>query len=476
MAQLARPYDTIVVGSGPNGLVAAITMARAGRRVLVLEARDTPGGGVSSAALTLPGFTHDLGSAVHPFGVASPALRGLPLAARGLRWIHPPAPVAHPLDGGRAVTLERAIAATAAGLGRDGAAYARLMAPVVRGWERVAPAALGPLRWPRHPVALARFGLRALWPAALLARALFRDEPARALFAGIAAHACLPLERSPSAAIGLVLGAIGHAYGWPIPAGGAQAIADALVAHLRSLGGEVVTGAHVRSLDELPPARAVLCDVAPARLLDLAGDRLPPAYRRALGRYRHGPGVFKLDWALEAPIPWASPACGRAATVHLGGTLDEIAAAERAPWAGEAHPRPYVLLAQPSRFDPARAPAGRHTAWAYCHVPRGSTADMAAAIEAQVERFAPGFRARILARSAMGPAQLEALNPNLVGGDITGGVSDLAQLFTRPTWSLTPYRTPAPGLYLCSASTPPGPGVHGLCGLHAARTALRDGA
>lgn len=471
---MAQPYDAVIIGAGPNGLLAAITLARAGQRVLVLEARERIGGALSSAELTLPGFIHDPGSAVHPFGVASPALRALPLERYGLRWVRPPVPLAHPLDGRRAVLLERGVGATAAGLGVDGPAYWRLMAPLVRTWERLAPALLGPLRLPRHPLALARFGLRALWPATLLCRTLFRAEPARALLAGLAAHSCLPLERPGTAAFGLVLGAMGHHGGWPFPAGGAQCLADALAALLRDLGGTIRTGVFVRDLDELPPARAVLCNLTPRQLLQVAGGRLPPGYRAALERYRPGPGVFKLDYALDGPVPWTAPACRRSATLHLGGGLDELARAERAPWQGATDPQPYVLVSQPTLFDPSRAPRGQHTLWAYCHIPLGSPADMTAAVEAQIERFAPGFRARIIARSTMGPLQLEAFDANLAGGDITGGAPDLLQLFTRPTWSLTPYRTPVPGLYLCSSSTPPGPGVHGMCGYHAAMTVLKD--
>jgi phytoene dehydrogenase-like protein len=471
---MMQTYDAVVVGAGPNGLTAACLLARGGWRVLVIEARETVGGGASSAALTLPGFTHDLGSAVHPFGVASPVFRALELERYGLRWAQPPAPLAHPLDGGRAVLLARGVRATAGGLGRDGPAYARLMAPLARWWHRIQPFVLDPLRFPPAPFAAARFGLRALWPVAVLARGLFRGEAARALLAGLGGHACLPLEAPLSAAPALVLGALGHAVGWPVPRGGAQALADALAACLRVHGGAIRTGWRVTHIDELPPARAYLFDVTPRQLLQIAGERLPAGYRRRLARFRPGPGVFKLDYALGGPVPWANPACARAATLHLGGTLAEIAAAERAPHRGEHAGRPFVLVAQPSLFDPARAPAGNHTLWAYCHVPRGSVVDMAAAVEAQIERFAPGFRGRVLARHTMDCAAMEAWNANLIGGDISGGLPDWRQLLTRPIASRCPHRTPAPGIYLCSSSTPPGPGVHGMCGAHAARAALAD--
>ena len=469
-------YDAVVVGGGPNGLVAAITLARAGKRVVLFEAAERVGGGLRSAELTLPGYTHDIGSAVHPLGVGSPVLRSLPLADYGMRWIYPRIPLAHPLDGRPAAILQRSVAQTAAGLGRDAAAYRLLMEQPVRRWEAIIAEVLGPLRVPnpRNLPALMGFGMRAIWPTTLLARAIFREEPARALLAGICAHACLPLEEAPSAAFGMVLGMLAHAVGWPMPQGGAQRLADALATMLRDLGGEIVTGRRIDALDDLPATKAVLFDTAPRQLARIAGDRLPRGYRQALGEYRHGAGIFKLDWALDAPIPWADPRCHEAGTLHLGGTLDELAASERAPDRGEHHERPYVLLVQPSRFDAGRAPAGKHTAWAYCHVPHGSTLDMSHAIEAQVERFAPGFRERILARSALGTAALEAWNANLIGGDITGGRPDARQLFTRPVVSLNPYATPRRGIYLCSASTPPGPGVHGLCGYYAAQTALRD--
>ena len=466
-------YDAVVVGSGPNGLAAAITIAQAGRSVLVREAAEEIGGGTRSAQLTLPGFVHDVCSAIHPLGAASPFFRTLPLADHGLEWIHAPAALAHPLDDGPAVLLERSVDATAAGLGEDADSYRRLVGPLARDWDRLADAILAPpARLPRHPRAGARFARHALRSAVAVGRG-FRGERAKALFAGCAAHSMLPLERSPSAAFGLVLLALGHVAGWPIPRGGSQRIADALAAHLRALGGEVETGAPVESLGDLPPTRAVLCDVTPRQLLRLAGDRLPPRYTDVLARYRYGPGAFKVDWALDGPIPWRAATCEAAACVHVGGTLDEIAAAERAPGEGRVADRPFVLLAQQSLFDPARAPAGKHTAWAYCHVPNGSTVDVTDRIEAQVERFAPGFRERIAGRHVMAPADLEARNPNLVGGDINGGVQDLRQILGRPLVRPVPYATPVPGLFLCSASTPPGGGVHGMCGHLAARAALR---
>ena len=450
-----------IIGSGPNGLAAAILLARAGRKVTVHEASAQIGGGARSAALTLPGFIHDVCSAVHPMAVSSPCFDLFPLAEHGLEWIHPPVPLAHPLDDGDTVLLERSLDATAAGLGADGGAWRRLIGPVARAWPELRHDALAPLGIPRHPILMARFGLQALRAARPLARSYFRGARARALFAGIAAHSILPLEAPLSASFGLVLGAIGHAYGWPIARGGAQRIANALASCLRSLGGEIVANSRLESL----PEGLVMCDVTPRQFLALAGGRLPHGYRRSLERYRYGPGIFKLDWALDAPIPWRAAACSRAATVHLGGMLEEIA-----EWEASNTGRPFVLLVQPSLFDPTRAPAGKHTAWAYCHVPNGSTADMTEAIEAQVERFAPGFRGRILARHVFTPAALESYNANLVGGDIVGGAMDLRQTFLRPNrhW----YRTPIDGVYLCSSSTPPGGAVHGMCGYNAVRTAL----
>jgi phytoene dehydrogenase-like protein len=464
--------NAIVVGAGPNGLAAAIELARSGVSVRVLEAADVVGGGSRSAELTLPGFVHDVCSAIHPLGVASPFFRTLPLAEHGLEWIEPPAALAHPFDDGTAVVLERSRDAAVTGLGEDDARWRRLFAPLARDAEPLLEDVLAPPHLPRHPLLLARFGARAALPATALARLSFRGPKARGVFAGLAAHSMLRLERPPSAAFGLMLGLLAHSVGWPLPRGGSQRLADALASYLRSLGGEIETGRRVDSLAELGDTRPVLLDVTPRGLLAVAGERLPARYRRALERYRYGPGVFKVDWALDGPIPWRAEECARAATVHLGATLEEIAASEAAAVRGEVVERPYVLLAQQSLFDPTRAPDGRHTAWAYCHVPHGSTVDMIERIEAQVERFAPGFRERILARSALGPADLERYNENYVGGDINGGAAILSQLFTRPVARISPYTTPLPGVFLCSASTPPGGGVHGMCGYHAARAAL----
>jgi len=464
--------DAIVIGSGPNGLAAAIVIARAGRRVLVLEAEPTIGGGVRSAELTLPGFVHDICSAVHPLALASPLFRTLPLDAHGLRWITPPLMLAHPLDEGPATLVRKSVEQTAAQLGPDGDAYQRLFGAIVDAWPKLEASVLGPLRLPSHPIALARFGLQALQSAEGLTRRRFATPSARALFAGIAAHGMLPLDVRPTAAFGLVLGAMAHVAGWVIPRGGAQSLADALAGYLRSLGGEIVSGRRVTSIDDLPPTRAVLCDLSPRPLLGIAGHRFPEWYRQKLERYRYGCGIFKVDWALDAPIPWRAEGCARAGTVHVGGTLEEIARCERDVWSGRAPERPFVLLAQPSLFDSTRAPADRQTAWAYCHVPHGSTEDMLPRIERQIERFAPGFRDRVLARSVLRPADIERRNANLVGGDIGSGVNDLGQLFLRPT-RLT-YSTPVRGLYICSASTPPGVGVHGMCGYFAAQRALKE--
>jgi phytoene dehydrogenase-like protein len=464
--------DAVIVGSGPNGLAAAIELARAGASVRVLEARDEIGGGIRSAELTLPGFVHDVCSGCHPMGVLSPFFRSLPLSEHGLRWIHPPASVAHPLDGEPAVLLRRSLPETASDLGADAAAYEKLFTPFLRAPHELLADLLGPLRFPRHPIRLARFGLPGLLPAATAFRARFRGKRARALLAGCAAHSILPLERPLTAAVGTLFAFTGHVTDWPVAAGGSQAIGAALASYLKSLGGAVETGRPVRSLADLPPARVVVLDTSPAQLADIGGSALPASYVRRLRRYRYGPGAFKLDWALDGPIPWRDPRCLDASTVHLGGTLEEIAAGEAAVWRGEHPERPFVLVVQQSQFDDSRAPEGKHTGYAYCHVPPRSTVDLTDVIERQVERFAPGFRDRILARHAMRPADLERDNPNYVGGAITGGVADLRQFFARPVARLDPYSTPNPRLFICSASTPPGGGVHGMCGWFAARSAL----
>ena len=471
MAQSYR-YDAVIVGSGPNGLAAAITMIDSGRSVAVYEAGEKTGGGMRSAQLTLPGFVHDVCSAVYPLAIGSPLFRSLPLAEHGLNWIQPPAALAHPLDDGSAVTLERSLEETAARLGRDGPAYRQLMRPFVDAWDQLGVDLLAPLRWPRHPGVMTRFGISAILPARSLTESRFKEPPARALFAGVSAHSMLPLESWGSAAFGLVLSVAGHALGWPIVRGGSQSLADALASYFLSKGGEIFTNSRVQRLDELPSSRVILCDITPRQLLALAGNRLSPRYSLRLRRYRYGLGAFKIDWALSAPVPWKAAACARAATVHLGGTLKEIAASERAAWRGDHMARPFVLAVQPSLFDSSRAPETKHTLWTYCHVPHGSNFDMTAQIEAQVERFAPGFRDTVLARSIAPPAELERRNPNLIGGDINGGAPTLGQLFLRPTVKL--YSTSAAGLYLCSASTPPGGGVHGMCGYFAARQALKD--
>lgn len=468
--------DAVVVGAGPNGLSAAITLARAGCSVVVLEAEDTAGGGCRSEELTLPGFVHDVCAAIHPLGAASPAFAGLPLADHGLEWAHPEAPAAHPLPDGRAALLERSLDATADGLGPDARTWRRLVGPLVRQWDDLTSSILAPmLRPPRHPVVMGGFGVRALWPAKALAGRLFEGDEARGLFAGLAAHAILDLGKPLTSSFGLTFAASGHAVGWPAVKGGSQRLTDALVSYLRSLGGELATGRRVTSLADLPPARAVLFDLTPRQVVAIAGDRLDPRARRQFSRFRYGPGSFKIDYALDGPVPWKNHACGRAGSVHVGGTLDDVATAEREVSKGRHPERPFVLTSQPSCFDPTRAPAGKHTFWAYCHVPHGSTVDLTQAIEDQLERFAPGFRDRVLARHIMFPADLERHNANNVGGDVAGGSHGGLQLIARPRLAVDPYRLPIDGMdaYLCSASTPPGAGVHGMCGWWAAQAALK---
>jgi phytoene dehydrogenase-like protein len=472
MAPASSP-DVIVVGSGPNGLAAAITLARAGLGVRIYEAEDTIGGGIRSAELTEPGVTHDVCAAVHSLGQTSPFFSSLPLAEYGFTLVWPEAPFAHPLDDGTAVVVERSVEATSDAMGEhDGAAYRRLVGPWVARTPQLMEALLAP-PGRRHPFLVASFGMTAIRSAAGLAESTFSGERARAMMAGVAAHSIVPLEFLATAgyAVGLVLSA--HSDGWPVARGGSQRLADALASYFRSLGGEIVTGTRVESLAALPAAKAILLDVTPRQFIQIAGAKLPAGPRRRLARYRYGPGVFKMDWALKEPVPWRARGCDRAGTIHIGGSLREIADSERAAWEGRVHDRPYVLAVQPTRFDDSRAPAGTHTLWAYCHVPHGSDVDYTSRIEQQIERFAPGFRDCIAARHAMGPAAMEERNANLVGGDIAGGAADLRQIFTRPVVALDPYKTAIPGVYLCSSSTPPGIGVHGMCGFYAAKAALR---
>jgi phytoene dehydrogenase-like protein len=464
-------YDAIVIGAGPNGLAAAIEIARAGRSVCVYEGNATIGGGTRSAELTLPGFVHDVCSAVHPLAAASPFFSQLPLDKHGLEFIYPPASLAHPFDDGTAVIIDRSLDSTAERLGADREAYKRVFAPFVAGWNDLAGDVLAPIGVPRHPFLMARFGLSAIRSAKAFGASKFREEKTRTMFAGMAGHSFLSLDQAGTAAFGLMLGILAHAAGWPVARGGSQSLANALGSYLKELGGEIVTEHRVESLAELPPARVTLCDVTPRQLVRIAGASLPDGFRRRLERYRYGPAAFKMDYALSSPVPWKAAECATAATVHLGGSFDEIFESEWNASHGKHSEKPFVLIAQPSLFDSTRAPQGQHTLWAYCHVPNGSTVDMKDAIERQIERFAPGFRDCILARNVLTPADLERHNPNLVGGDINGGIQDLPQMFLRPTSRL--YSTPANGLYLCSSSTPPGGGVHGLCGFHAARHALR---
>jgi phytoene dehydrogenase-like protein len=470
---VADAYDALIIGSGPNGLAAAITLARAELSVLVIEARPTLGGGTRSAELTLPGFMHDVCSAIHPLASSSPFFRSVPLENFGLEWIHPDVPLAHPLSDGRTAVMHRSVEETAARLGADGEAYRRTIGVLAELGESLFDDLLGPLPLPpRHPVALVRFGRHAWRSAAGWARGTFRTPEARALFAGNAAHAWLPLENFLTAAVGIMLHVSGHHAGWPVAKGGSQAIAEAMAAYFRSLGGEVRTGWEVRSLAELPKARAVLFDTSPQALAAIAGDRLPAGYRARLNRYRHGPAAYKLDLALSEPIPWRAEACRRAGTVHVGGTLEDVAAAEAAIWRGALPERPFVLVGQQSLCDPTRAPAGCHTAWIYGHVPAAFAGDATESLMAHIEAYAPGFRDTVLATHVLRPPDFQAYNPNYLGGDIIGGVQDWRQMFTRPVARANPYSTPDPALFLCSAATPPGAGVHGMAGWHAARSAL----
>jgi phytoene dehydrogenase-like protein len=465
-------YDAVVVGAGPNGLLAAVTLAREGRSVLVVETRDTVGGGSRSAELTLPGFVSDVCAAIHPLAASSPYFKALPLERHGLQWVQPELPLVHPLDDGSAGVLHRALDDTASELRADGNAWRGVVGAAVEAWPALVDQFMDPLRVPRRPISLAKVALLGIRSAKGVVQR-FETEQARALFAGVSAHAFLPLDHPVTAAFGILLGASGHAVGWPVARGGSQAIVDALAAHFAELGGTVETGRRVRRLSELPPSRATLLDVTPGQLVAMASDRLPARYRAKLQSFRHGPAAFKVDYALDGPVPWTNEACRRAGTVHLGGTFVEVAAAEAAVKAGRVPDRPFTLVAQQSLFDPSRAPQGRHVLWSYCHAPAGCTLDLTDRVTAQIERFAPGFRDRVLAVHSMGPAQLEDYNPNYVGGDIGGGAHDGLQLLARPVLRLRPHRTPLPGVFLCSASTRPGGGVHGACGHLAARAALR---
>lgn len=466
-------YDAVIVGSGPNGLSAAIELARAGLSVCVLEAKETIGGGARTAEITLPGFHHDICSAIHPVGVVSPFFKSLPLEQWGVEWVYPPVALAHPLEDGDAALLYQSLDLTSETLGQDGHAYKKLMTPFIKRADAFFEEILRPIRFPSHPLLMTRFGLLGLRSCVGLASGYFKEAKARAMFAGLGAHSVLPLERAGTASFGLVLALAGHAINWPCARGGSQKIIEALAACLKNLGGEIHTGRFVKSMNDLPNARAVLFDLTPRQIVSIAGEQLASGYRKRLSKYRYGPGVFKVDWALDGPIPWKAEECARAATVHLGGTMAEIAASESAMWNGQHHERPFVLVAQQSLFDETRAPEGKQTGWAYCHVPHGSSVDMTERIEAQLERFAPGFRDRILARHTTNSLEIERYNPNMIGGDIGGGSNDLRQFMARPLPRYDPYSTPNERLFICSSSTPPGGGVHGMCGYHAARSALR---
>jgi phytoene dehydrogenase-like protein len=468
-----RDFDAVIVGSGPNGLAAGIRLQQAGLSVLILEGSDTVGGGTRSAELTLPGFTHDVCSAIHPLTACSPFFQNLPLAQHGLEFVYPPYAAAHPFTDGHAAVLENSIHNTSRTLGGDQQPYLQLITPLLNDWPNIVQDVLGPLHLPADPVAFARFGTKALPSAAFISRK-FKTEKGRGFWGGMAAHSIQPLSNVATSAIGLVLLLTGHTGGWPFPKGGAQKIADALSSYFLTLGGRIEKNIYVSSMSQLPSSHAVLFDVTPRQLLKIAGHRFSSLYRWQLKRFRYGMGVFKIDWALDGPAPFKAEACKRAGTVHLGNSFEEIAEGEHMIWNGKHPERPFVLFAQQSLFDPSRVPSGKQTAWGYCHVPQGSTVDMTDVIEKQVERFAPGFRERILARHVLNTEQMERYNPNYIGGDINGGVNDIGQIFTRPALRLSPYRTSAKGIYICSSSTPPGGGVHGMCGLHAANQALRD--
>jgi phytoene dehydrogenase-like protein len=468
-----RDFDAVVVGSGPNGLAAAILLQQNGLSVLLIEGKDEIGGGLRSAELTLPGFTHDICSAIHPLAAASPFFNTLPLLQHGLKYIYPDINATHPFDNGRAAVLKRSVSETADLLGTDRDAYLSLLQPLVNEWPELLSDILAPLHFPKHPMAMAEFGLKAISSATHLAKS-FKTDEAKGLLAGMAAHSMLPLSNLTTSATALVLLASAHTTGWPMPKGGSANIAKALASYFTSIGGKIETGLYIKLLDQIPAAKAVLFDVTPKQLLQIAGHKFSNIYKWQLERYRYGMGIFKMDWALDAPIPFKAEECRSAGTVHIGNTLQEIATGEQETWQGKLTEKPFVLLAQQSLFDPTRTPAGKHTAWAYCHVPNGSIADRTSAIENQIERFAPGFRETILAKHTFNTAELEEHNPNYIGGDINGGAFDIRQLFTRPVLRRSPYTTSAKGIYICSSSTPPGGGVHGMCGYHAAKRALKD--
>jgi len=472
---MSQGYDAIVIGSGPNGFAAAITLARAGLSVCIYEAKSTIGGGMRSAELTLPGFTHDICSAIHPLGFSSPFFRSLPLHQYGLEWIHPNASLAHPFDDGTAILLEKSIDKTAEAFDNDAKAYKNLMKPFVKNWEALSHDLLAPLHFPKHPILMMQFSFKAFQSASHLCRRLFKEEYTRTFFSGLAAHSIQDLNQPLTSSFGLVLGILGHYSGWPFPQGGTQKIANSLAAYFYSLGGKIFTDTNIETMDQLPPSRFILCDVTPHQLVKIAGNRLPNNYKSKLLSYRYGPGVFKIDWALNHPIPWKATECLQAATVHIGGTMDEIIQSEYNACHGISSDKPFIILAQQSLFDSTRAPPGKHTGWGYCHVPHGSSIDMIEKIEAQIERFAPGFKDCILARRVHNSKDLEHYNSNYVGGDINGGIQDFYQLFTRPVARWIPYSTPLKNLYICSSSTPPGGGVHGMCGYHAAQAVLKKG-
>lgn len=470
---MAYQYDAVVIGSGPNGLAAAIAIQQQGLSVLLVEAKSTIGGGMRTAELTLPGYQHDICSAIHPLGASSPFFNSLPLNNFGLEWIYPKAALAHPFDDGTAAMLYPSLTATANTLGEDREHYLRLMTPLVDDWDKISKSLLGPFAIPAAVGKAVKFGIQALKSAEQLVR-FFEGEKAKGFFAGLAAHSMLPLDKLMSASFGLVLGILGHKVNWPFPKGGANSLANALAAYFQSIGGTITTATPIRGLKHIPPAKILLFDVTPKQLLEIVGDKFPPAYRNRMEKFRYGNGVFKIDWALKEPIPFTAPLCHEAGTVHLGGTFREIENAEKSVWQNKIHPHPYVLLAQPSLFDNTRTTTGNHTAWAYCHVPSNSTHNMTEIIEQQITRFAPGFKDVILAKHIMNTQDMQYYNPNYVGGDINGGVQDLWQHFARPILRWSPYTTPINNIYICSSSTPPGGGVHGMCGFHAARKALSD--